>query len=58
MNTLGLALLRGNNHHLLLPVPRSIAGVVVLSHVHQEVAEGRWAVSRLSVLTYEHLNDQ
>lgn len=37
---------------------RGIAGMAAVSHVHQEVAEGRKAMSTLSVLTCEHLNGQ
>lgn len=58
VNIFFLALLRGSNAHLLfLPVPRSIAGVVALSPVHQKMAERHEVMSRLRVLTYEHMND-
>lgn len=37
--------------------PRNIVDVATVSHVHQEMAEGRKALFMLSVLTYEYLND-
>jgi hypothetical protein len=40
-----------------VPAPTSIAVVAALLHMCQQVAERREAVSMLSVLTCEHLND-
>jgi hypothetical protein len=40
------------------PPPRSLAGVAAVSHMCQQVAERREAMSMFTVLTYGHLNEE
>lgn len=40
-----------------MPAPIGTTGMDDVSHVHQYVAERRKAISTLSILTHDHLND-